>query len=81
MRPLKQGEQEALTVVAALVAANIGKRLRERLEEHGHKDALEMGAYAAIVAIPVIQTFLFEEDPFQAMDEVDELERLLKEGE
>jgi hypothetical protein len=68
--------------VALLIASAITKRFGDALRQDGAKDEEAITCLAILaggVAIPVLRTFLEEEDPIKALDEQDELERLLAE--
>jgi len=73
---------DEVEAVALLISAAIMKRYAAALREdvpsaRGAVDALAM--LAGAVAIPVLKTFLAEENPLQVLDEQDALERMLAE--
>jgi hypothetical protein len=73
---------EEVEGVALLIASAITKRFAEALRQDGAKDSEAVTCLAILaggVAIPVLKTFLSEDDPIKALDEQDELERLLAE--
>jgi len=68
--------------VALLIASAITKRFSDALRQDGAKDEEAITCLAILagaVAIPVLKTFMTEEDAPKALDEQDELERLLAE--
>jgi hypothetical protein len=74
--------EEEIEAVAILIAAAITKRYGDALRGDGARDEEAITCLAILagsVAIPVLRTFLEEEDPIKALDEQDELERLLAE--
>jgi hypothetical protein len=73
---------DEVEAVALLIASAITKRFGDALRQDGAKDSEAVTCLAILaggVAIPVLKTFLSEEDPIAALDEVDALERLLAE--
>lgn len=75
-------DREEASVVASLIAAAIMRRFAKALREEGATDeeAIDtLAMLAGVTAIPVLETFLIEEDVLGALDEIDTLEGMLSE--
>lgn len=75
-------DREEASVVASLIAAAIMRRFARALREEGATDeeAIDtLAMMAGVVAIPVLETFLIEDDVLGALDEIDKLEGMLSE--
>jgi hypothetical protein len=73
---------EEVESVALLIASAITKRFGDALRQDGAKDEEAITCLAILaggVAIPVLKTFMTEDDAIAALDEQDRLERLLAE--
>ena len=83
MSDLSPKEQEEAGVVAAILGGALARRVSQALRHDGVKDAQAIEAVALLcgaVSIPIFQTILVEDDALGALDQVDELERLLEVG-
>jgi hypothetical protein len=73
---------EEVDAVALIISSAIVRRFATALRQDGAKDEEAIDALALLagaVAVPVLRTFLSADDPLKALDEQDELERLLAE--
>ncbi len=79
MSELSADEAEA---VALLISSAIVRRYGKALREDGARDPEAVEALALLagaVALPVLRTFLLEDDAIKALDEIDALEGFLTE--
>jgi hypothetical protein len=73
---------EEVEAVALLIASAITKRFGDALRQDGAKDEEAITCLAILaggVAIPVLRTFLTEDNPIEALDWMDEWEKAVQE--
>ena len=81
MSDLTPKEQEEAGVVAAILGGALARRVSQALRHDGVKDAQAIEAVALLcgaVSIPIFQTILVEDNALAALDEQEELERILE---
>ncbi len=73
--------RQEIEALASMVGAEIATRVRRRLRREGatNEEAIDyLSLLCGVEAIPVVQSFLTEEDPFRAWDEVRALEEAIE---
>jgi alkylhydroperoxidase/carboxymuconolactone decarboxylase family protein YurZ len=74
--------EDEIEAVALIIGSAIVRRFAAALRQDGASDEEAVDALALLaggVAVPVLRTFLSEDDPIAALDQIDELERTLAE--
>jgi hypothetical protein len=75
-------DEEEIDAVAIYIGAMVMRRFELALREDGATDEAaisHLAVLAGAVTIPLMRTFLSEDDPATAIGEIDDLERLLTE--
>jgi len=75
-------DEDEIDAVACYIGAMVMRRFDLALRQDGAKDEEainHLAVLAGAVTIPLMKTFLSEDDPASAIEEIDELERLLAE--